>query len=140
MAQEYGRSAANDWEPSQQGRASPRARILLLDDEPHIVGLVARQLEGLGFRVDSTRDGSRALEMAKTGDYWLIVLDLHTRGLDGLAALRQILAARPHQAVLVIPQPFTLAKMVARIGLMGHHEDPRGEERSMRVGRIALDL
>lgn len=140
MAQESARSAVNDWEPSQHGRPAPRARILLLDDEPDIVGLVARQLEGLGFRVDSTRDGSRALEMARTGDYWLIVLDLHTRGLDGVAALRQILAARPHQAVLVIPKPFTLATMVARIRVMGHHEDPRGEERCMRVGRITLDL
>ena len=140
MAQEAGRPAVNDWATSEHGRAVPRARILLLDDEPGIVGLVARQLEALGFRVDCTRDGSRALEMAKTSDYWLIVLDLHTRGLDGVAALRQILAAKPDQAVLVIPKPFTLAEMVARIGLMGRHEDARGDARFVRAGRVTLDL
>ena len=51
-------------------------RVLVVDDEPRIVSFVARALTAEGFRVDGAQDGLRGLDLARTGRYELVVLDL----------------------------------------------------------------
>ena len=50
--------------------------MLVVDDEPRIVDFVSRALTNEGLRVDQATDGVRALEMARSGRYQLVVLDL----------------------------------------------------------------
>jgi len=56
------------------------ARILVVDDEPHVVELVRFNLEKEGFRVLAADDGSAALEVARREAPDLIVLDLMLPG------------------------------------------------------------
>jgi two-component system OmpR family response regulator len=78
------------------------ARVLVVDDEPRIVSFVARALAAEGLGVDGAYDGARGLELAASGRYELVVLDLLLPRIDGVTVLRRLLQARPEQRVLVL--------------------------------------
>jgi two-component system KDP operon response regulator KdpE len=71
----------------------PRAqRILLVDDDPHLLVVLAEQLRDDGYEVATARDGQEALRRLEAGWPDLILLDLMMPRLDGLALARQIKA------------------------------------------------
>ncbi len=65
-------------------------RILVVDDEPHIVELVRYNLLQEGYEVIAAGDGATALERARSERPDLIVLDLMLPGPDGLDVCRQL--------------------------------------------------
>jgi two-component system, OmpR family, response regulator len=137
------------------------ARVLVVDDEPRIVSFVSRALSAEGFQVDAAVDGRRGLELAQTGRYALVVLDLLLPGADGVSVLRDLMQARPDQRVLVlsalsdveskveclnlgasdyVPKPFSLAELIARVRARLRQPASGPGERSLRLGGVALDL
>jgi two-component system KDP operon response regulator KdpE len=71
----------------------PRAnRILLVDDDPNLLVVLAEQLREDGYDVSTARDGLEALRRLEAGWPDLIVLDLMMPRVDGLALGRQIKA------------------------------------------------
>jgi len=68
----------------------PVDRILVVDDEPDIVALVAYHLSKAGYRVTTASDGSDALVQANRDRPSLVVLDLMLPGMSGLAVLRTL--------------------------------------------------
>ena len=89
-------------EADAPARATPLARILVVDDERRIVRFVSRGLQAEGYLVDSAENGADGLRRALDGNYDLVVLDLLMPGLDGAALLSRLLAAKPGQAVIVL--------------------------------------
>lgn len=75
-------------------------RILLVEDESKIAGFVQRGLKEHDFAVDVASDGEKALFMAQTNDYDLIVLDLLIPKVNGLDVLKTIRA--DHNAIPVL--------------------------------------
>ncbi|MGD2121323.1 MAG: response regulator transcription factor [Gemmatimonadota bacterium] len=76
----------------QDRSASPKKRILVADDEPHIRRILATFLEGSGFDVKEVMDGAEALEELRGPTHYdLALLDImmpeHT-GLEVLALAR----------------------------------------------------
>jgi two-component system response regulator VicR len=67
-------------------------RILLVDDDPHLLVVLSEQLSDDGFEVATARDGQEALRRLEAGWPDLIVLDLMMPRIDGLALARQIKA------------------------------------------------
>jgi two-component system phosphate regulon response regulator PhoB len=65
-------------------------RILVVDDEPDIVALVAFHLVKAGFRVSTASNGADALRLAQQDRPALIVLDLMLPGMSGLEVLREL--------------------------------------------------
>ncbi len=137
------------------------ARVLMVDDEPRIVSFVSRALSAEGFGVDGANDGVRGLELARTGRYELVVLDLLLPGLDGVSVLREIMESRPDQRVLVLsalsdveskvrclelgasdylPKPFAVAELVARIRARLRQPASAPVDRFLRCGSVTLDL
>lgn len=137
------------------------ARVLVVEDEPRIAGFVSRALSAEGFQVDAASDGRRGLELARTGRYSLVVLDLLLPQLDGVSLLRDLMQARPDQRVLVLsalgdvenkveclelgasdylPKPFSLAELVARVRARLRQPASGPGERYLRVGGVILDL
>jgi len=62
-------------------------RILVADDDPANMELVFYFLKSLGYRVSTADDGNRALELGTTGDYDLVILDVHMPVYDGVEVL-----------------------------------------------------
>ena len=60
-----------------------KRRVLLVDDEPSIVKMVAKRLEVAGYEVLTAMDGEAGLEAAKTQSPDLVILDLMLPKLNG---------------------------------------------------------
>jgi two-component system OmpR family response regulator len=88
------------------------------------------------LNVDSANDGIRALELASSGSYELVVLDLLLPHMDGMSVLQGLMETRPDQRVLVLSaisdvetkvrclefgasdylsKPFSLVELIARV-------------------------
>ncbi len=65
-------------------------RILVVDDEPHIVELVRYNLQQEGYDVIAAGDGETALARAAGDRPELIILDLMLPGVDGLEVCRRL--------------------------------------------------
>jgi DNA-binding response OmpR family regulator len=68
-------------------------RILLVDDDPNLLVVLAEQLRDDGFDVSTARDAQEALHRLDAGWPDLILLDLMMPKVDGLALAREIKAA-----------------------------------------------
>ena len=71
-----------------------KARVLIVDDEPDFLNLVAFKLVGLGFDVISATTGLEGLSRARCDMPELIILDLLLPDIDGLSVCR-ILRSQP---------------------------------------------
>lgn len=66
------------------------AKILLIEDDPHAVGILEPILISKGFSVSVARDGMEGLEKVQAVSPDLILLDIHMPRLDGLEVCRQV--------------------------------------------------
>ena len=113
-------------------------RILIAEDEPHIVRFLAKGLQAQGYATAAAGDGNLALAMARSGQFDLMLLDVGLPGRDGLDVLAQLRRERVPLPVILLtarsaPQdvvtgldsgaddymskPFRLAELLARVRL-----------------------
>ena len=85
--------------------ATPEARLLVVDDEPNIVDLLATSLRFAGFEVATARNGAEALRVAEQFRPDLLVLDVMMPGIDGFTVVRRL-----RQEGQSIPVVFLTAK------------------------------
>lgn len=77
-------------------------RILLVEDEPHAVQLLAKGLREQSYAVDLAGDGVAALYQASVNDYDLILLDVMLPLKDGFAVCRELRAAGLATPILML--------------------------------------
>ena len=68
------------------------ARILIVEDESGIARFLELELGHEGYAVEKAADGRTGLDMALSGGYDLILLDVMLPGLNGLEVLRRLRA------------------------------------------------
>jgi DNA-binding response OmpR family regulator len=143
---------------------SARRRILVVDDEPQIRGMVIRALESAGYAIDSAADGHAGLSLALAGDYHLVILDLVMPHADGRDIISHLRRQRPDEAVLVLSclsdvttkvacldlgahdyltKPFSIDELLARVRVQLRGEHQAGEHQPgdvIRAGHLILDL
>ena len=110
-------------------------KILVVDDEKLLVKGIKFNLENEGYTVDACYDGESAVNMARTGEYDLIILDLMMPKKDGLEACQEIrgfstvpiimLTARSEDADMLmgfesgaddyVTKPFNILALKARV-------------------------
>jgi two-component system response regulator ResD len=78
-----------------------KGTVLVVDDEPTIVEVVARYMERAGYETYQAADGPEALALADLHHPDLVVLDLMLPGIDGIEVMRR-LHERPGDPVAVI--------------------------------------
>ncbi len=122
-------------------------RILVIEDEPRILGFLKVGLEAEGFAVDGAEDGVSGLALALCEPYELVVLDLQLPQLDGLRLLDELHRGRPELPVLILSartdlptklrsfqlgandylsKPFSFDELVARVRVQLRHGTQRG--------------
>jgi len=77
-------------------------RLLVVDDEPDIVALVAYHLAKTGYRVSTASTGRDAIELARRECPTLVVLDLMLPDLSGFEVLEQLRADEATHGVGVL--------------------------------------
>ena len=76
-------------------------RVLLAEDNPVNREVAEELLNGTGLVVETAGDGDRAVEMASTRSYDLVLMDMQMPGIDGVEATR-ILRRRLGQALPIV--------------------------------------
>jgi two-component system, OmpR family, phosphate regulon response regulator PhoB len=139
-------------------------RILVVDDEPDIVGLVAYHLVKAGYRVSTAASGPEALAQARSEHPALIVLDLMLPGMSGFDVAEQLaqdettrdtavlmLTARKEEADRIrglslgaddyLTKPFSPQELVLRVGaILRRLAQARQQPGDMlRVGTVVID-
>jgi two-component system, NtrC family, sensor kinase len=122
--------------PAVEGK---RLRILVVDDEPHILYYMRATLESWGHSVEVASDGAYALERAIAGDFDVIICDLRMPHLSGREMYQKLARHDPRAAERIIfatgdtvrgdtlqflealgrpylHKPFTLAELRAALG------------------------
>jgi DNA-binding response OmpR family regulator len=91
-----------------------RPVVLIADDDPDILGLVALTLERDGYEVAQARNGEEALQIAAERTLHLAVLDLMMPGIDGYEVTRRLRAAAgKHQLPILVLSAFAEDRQAA---------------------------
>ncbi len=77
-------------------------KILLVEDEDFIRELYERQLSKEGFVVKTAPDGQTGLDLLKTEDFDLLLLDIMLPGMNGLQLLREFKTQNPNSPMVTI--------------------------------------
>ena len=77
-------------------------RILVVEDDQDINKLIAMNLKDMNHHVDTCDNGRRGFEMASSGQYDLMVLDLMLPEMDGLEICRNLRAANVLTPILML--------------------------------------
>ena len=85
-------------------------RILVVDDEPHVLDVVGRYLRHNGFETLLAADGEQALELSDDAD--LVILDLMLPSVDGLEVCRRLRARRNIPIIMLTAKAEETDKLV----------------------------
>ena len=99
-------------------------RILVAEDDPASLDLVQMYLESKGYEVGVALDGNRALDMAGSGEFDLLLLDVHMPlygGQEVLHMLRKRLLVNPIKIIaLTADTRWALRDEMKREGVDGY--------------------
>ncbi|MFF0903909.1 UNVERIFIED_CONTAM: response regulator transcription factor [Kocuria sp. CPCC 205316] len=140
---------------------NPEAKLLVVDDEPNILELLATSLRFAGFEVVTAANGRDALAKAESENPDLAVLDVMLPDMDGFSVTRKLRASGRHFPILFltakdetedkvtgltvggddyVTKPFSLDEVVARIRAVLRRTQPAEEDDSrLRVDDLVLD-
>lgn len=76
--------------------------VLVVEDEQDIADLIAVHLQELSLQVEHSLTGEKALELALSNTYALIILDVMLPGMSGLDVCRLVREKKPEQAILML--------------------------------------
>jgi len=91
------------------------ARLLVVDDEPHIRTPLARALMLQGYFVEEAGSGFEALLRLKHTPYNLMVLDLRMPGLDGVEVMHRARELQPELLMLILTGYATIDNAIAAL-------------------------
>lgn len=88
-------------------------RILLVDDQPHIIRVIKLALDQKGYHVDTAGDGLRALECLRAQRYDVLITDVQMPRMDGQQLCEAMHGEMPERC------PFTLVVTARADGDIG---------------------
>ena len=138
-------------------------RVLVVDDEPDIVALVAYHLAKAGYRVSTAGNGADALTAARDEHPALIVLDLMLPAMSGFEVLEQLRAVEDTRDIAVLmltarkeepdrirglslgaddylAKPFSPQELILRVGAILRRMSSSGPASDIiRIGPLEID-
>ncbi|HEX4984515.1 MAG TPA: sigma 54-interacting transcriptional regulator [Burkholderiales bacterium] len=104
----------------------PKARILIVDDDPDLLRLLTFRLEGADYAVESADSAERALARLSVAIPHLVITDLRMSGMDGMALFESIHKSNPALPVIILTAHGTIPDAVAATqrGVFGYLTKP----------------
>ena len=90
-----------------------RERILVVDDEEHMLALFESVLGKEGYTVVCASSGKQALELLQQGEFDLVLSDLLMPGIDGLDMLHHVKTTYPTLPFVILTGHGTVRSAVA---------------------------
>lgn len=139
--------------------AGAPARILVVEDDRDVAGLVGREMRSLGLIVDVIGFAEDALVAARVTDYALMIVDLGLPDRDGLDLVREMRKRAIATPILMMTargkvedkvsglasgaddylvKPFAVPELRARVGALLRRPSPLKESR-LTIGNIVVD-
>ncbi|MBY6365816.1 response regulator transcription factor [Rhodococcoides corynebacterioides] len=140
---------------------APEATVLVVDDEPTIVELLAVSLKFQGFAVRTARSGPEAIDVARSLRPDALILDVMMPEMDGFGLLRRLRADGIDAPVLFltardavedkvtgltmgaddyVTKPFSLEEVVARLRVILRRRIPGTEPQPSRITFADIEL
>jgi two-component system copper resistance phosphate regulon response regulator CusR len=134
-------------------------RILVVEDEAGIAGMIREGLQEADYAVDVASNGIQGLRMAREDTYHLIILDIMLPGRDGWSICEELRALKNRVPILMLtardtiqdrvrgldsgaddylPKPFDFRELMARVRAL-LRRDKIHRTRIIRVGDLEID-
>jgi signal transduction histidine kinase len=94
---------------------SKTGRILVVDDEPHLLDLLVDVISEEGYHVDGVATGTAALHIARKEEYHVALLDYQLGDMTGLALSKELRRAAPDLKVILMTAHASLDMAVKAI-------------------------
>jgi excisionase family DNA binding protein len=94
-----------------------RQRVLVVDDEASIRDLLAKTLALAEYDVDTSPDGTSALDRMRAFNYDLLIADLKMPGMDGLTLIRQAKRIKADLPIIIITGFSTESSAIEAVNL-----------------------
>jgi len=135
-------------------------RVLVIEDDREIAHFLQKGLKESGHGADLVGDGEAGLDMARSGEYDVLIVDRMLPGKDGLTLIQALRAEGNRTAVLILSalgevddrvkglkaggddyltKPFALSELLARIEALTRRSAPEELETRYVVGDLVLD-
>jgi DNA-binding response OmpR family regulator len=134
-------------------------KILLVEDDTKIARFVELELAHEGYSVVKAFDGRQGLELAESGGFDLMLLDIMLPGLNGLEVLRRLRRASDMPVIMLtardavmdkvsgldsgaddyITKPFAIEELLARIRVVFKKRSGQKQTRKFTVKGVTMD-
>ena len=142
-------------------------KVLIIEDDPVIVELLAIHLTDLACRTTSVHNGSEGLQLALKEEFDLVILDLMLPGVNGMDICRRIRHAGLSTPILILSakseeidkvigletgaddyltKPFGVREFIARVKVIfrrreeGETGDSRADKSQLKFGALEIDM
>ena len=143
--------------------STPRANLLVIEDDPQIQRFLATALEAHGYALCEARTGNEGLALAATRQPDILIVDLGLPDISGLEVIQRVsewyarpiivLSARDKETDKVaaldlgaddyLTKPFGIGELLARLRVAERHlsvQNGAPAEAVVRIGEVTVDL
>jgi DNA-binding response OmpR family regulator len=134
-------------------------KILIIEDEHIIATSLKKGLEQEHYTVDLAFDGLEGFDLAASGDYDLILLDLMLPGMDGLTLCQKLRSENNHTPILMLTaksqledkikglnsgaddyltKPFAFEELLARVRALSRRPQ-KANGKILTIGNLSLN-
>jgi two-component system response regulator GlrR len=119
-----------------------RDKILIVDDDPHLLRLLAIRLEAAGFQPVPAENAERALAKLAASRPSLVITDLRMDGMDGMALFEYIRQRHPMLPVIILTAHGSIPEAVAatKRGVFSFLTKPFDSQALLQQVRSALTV
>lgn len=139
------------------------AKLLIVDDEPDIYQMICRYAQREGHETVKASDGLEAVELCRTNDFDLIIMDVMMPDMDGFTACKEIRKEKDIPVLMLsargteydklfgfevgiddyVVKPFSPKELMARVNVIVNRHRPQSgasARRTLKAGALAIDV
>ena len=137
------------------------SRILVVDDELRVRDLIKKYAKFEGYEVSEASNGLQALELCKSHDFDIIIMDVMMPELDGFSACKEIKKIKPIPVLMLsargeeydklfgfelgiddyVVKPFSPKEVMARLNvIIKRHTARTARESDYKFGGLEIDV
>jgi DNA-binding response OmpR family regulator len=137
-------------------------KVLLIEDEPAVAGIINKSLSEKGYLITVAADGNTGLDLSLNHSFDIIILDIMLPGINGMQLCKTIRAQQISTPILFLTalgttenivsglnagaddylvKPFKLAELEARLRSLGRRKQATPDEKDLHyIGELVINF